>query len=95
MERLEAGSAKALVLVEENTRDLLSQAALDVFSHLLRLDPDFDFTQVLDTVLETVHAAMAEWVELHMEDLVAGLALEGHDMDSGDDASPRPTTLLS
>ncbi|KAE8783154.1 hypothetical protein D1007_43417 [Hordeum vulgare] len=88
MERLEAGSTKALALTEEKTRDLLSQAASDVFSHLLRLNQDFNLAEVLDLVPETVHAALAEWVEVQVEDLVARLAPEGHDMDSGDDASP-------
>ncbi|KAE8789752.1 hypothetical protein D1007_35960 [Hordeum vulgare] len=77
VERLEVGSAKALALAKERTRDLLSQAASDVFSHLLRLDPDFDFTVVLDPVPKTIHAALAEWVEVHVEDLVARLAPKG------------------
>ncbi|KAE8816597.1 hypothetical protein D1007_05939 [Hordeum vulgare] len=95
MERLEVGSAKALTLAEEKSRDLLRQAASDVFSHILRLDPDFDFAEVLDSVPETFHAALAEWVEVHVEDLVARLAPEGHGVDFGDDASPYSTTLLS
>ncbi|KAE8778560.1 hypothetical protein D1007_48514 [Hordeum vulgare] len=86
MEHLEACSTKALALAEEMIRDLLSQAALDVFSHLLPLDPDFDFAEVLDPVSKTVHSALAEWVEVHVEDLVARLVPEGHGMDSSDDA---------
>ncbi|KAE8820774.1 hypothetical protein D1007_01082 [Hordeum vulgare] len=87
-ERLEVGSMKALALTEEKSRDLLSQVALDIFSDLLRLDPDFDFAEVLDPVSETVRAALAEWVNVHMEDLVARLAPEGHGVDSDDDTSP-------
>ncbi|KAE8803945.1 hypothetical protein D1007_20101 [Hordeum vulgare] len=94
VERLEAGSAKAPALSKEKSRDLLSQAACEAFSHLLRLNPYFDFTEVLDPVPETVHAALAEWVEVHVEDLVARLDLEGHGMDSSDDASHRHFALL-
>ncbi|KAE8793591.1 hypothetical protein D1007_31750 [Hordeum vulgare] len=53
MEHLEAGAAKAFALTEENGRDLLSQAAPDVFSHLLGVEPDCDFAAVLDLVSET------------------------------------------
>ncbi|KAE8818281.1 hypothetical protein D1007_03911 [Hordeum vulgare] len=88
VERLEAGSAKALALPEEKSRDLLSQEASNVFSHLPCLDPDFDFAEVLDPVPETVRAAWAEWVEVHVENLVARLAPEGHGMYPDDDASP-------
>ncbi|KAE8771037.1 hypothetical protein D1007_57129 [Hordeum vulgare] len=88
MERLEAGATKALALAEEKSRDLLSQEASDVFNHLLCLDRDFDFTAVLDPVPETIRAALAEWVEVHMEDLVARIAPEGPCVGSGDDASP-------
>ncbi|KAE8792254.1 hypothetical protein D1007_33189 [Hordeum vulgare] len=87
MEHLEVSAEKALALAEEKSRDLLGQAASNVFSHLLRLDPDFDFASVLDPVLETIRAALAEWVEVHVEYLVTRLALEGHDMDSDDDVS--------
>ncbi|KAE8787135.1 hypothetical protein D1007_38911 [Hordeum vulgare] len=54
MERLEESVGKALAFTEEKRRDLLGEAASDVFSHHLRLDPDFDFASVLDTVLETI-----------------------------------------
>ncbi|KAE8799167.1 hypothetical protein D1007_25449 [Hordeum vulgare] len=50
LEHLEVGAAKALALADEKSHDLLSQAASDVFSHLLRLDPDFDFAPVLETI---------------------------------------------
>ncbi|KAE8779918.1 hypothetical protein D1007_47029 [Hordeum vulgare] len=88
MERLDASAAKALALVEVKSRDLLSQAASDVFSHLLCLDPDFYFSAVLDPLLETTHATLDEWVEIHVEYLVARLAPERHGVDTGDDASP-------
>ena len=87
VEHLEAGAEKALALAEEKSCNLLGQAALDVFSHLLRLDPDFDFASVLDPVPETICAALAEWVEVHVEDLVTRLAPEGCGASSGDDAS--------
>ncbi|KAE8767459.1 hypothetical protein D1007_61173 [Hordeum vulgare] len=50
VEHLEAGAEKAHVLAEEKSRDLLGQGASGVFSHLLCLDPDFDFVAVLDPV---------------------------------------------
>ncbi|KAE8785235.1 hypothetical protein D1007_41068 [Hordeum vulgare] len=50
VQHLVAGAEKALALAEEKSRDLLGQAASDVFNHLLRLDPDFDFASVLDPV---------------------------------------------
>ncbi|KAE8787130.1 hypothetical protein D1007_38906 [Hordeum vulgare] len=87
MEHLEAGAEKALALAEEKSRDLLRQDALDVFNHLLRLDPNFDFALVLDPVPETVRAALAEWVVVHVEDLMTRLAPEGRDMGSDDDVS--------
>ncbi|KAE8818539.1 hypothetical protein D1007_03671 [Hordeum vulgare] len=87
VEHLEAGAGKALALAEESSRDLLGQAASDVFSHLLRLDLDFDFASLLDLVPETIRAAMAEWVEVHVEDLVTRLAPEGYGAGSNDDVS--------
>ncbi|KAE8780204.1 hypothetical protein D1007_46694 [Hordeum vulgare] len=87
MEHLEAGAEEALVLAEEKSRDLLGQAASDVFSHLLYLDPNFDFALVLDPVPEMIRAALAEWVEVHVEDLVTMVAPEGRGMGSDDDAS--------
>ncbi|KAE8777195.1 hypothetical protein D1007_50050 [Hordeum vulgare] len=73
-ERLEARAEKVLTLAEEKSRDLLGQAVLDIFSHLLRLDPDFDFASVLDVVPRTIRTALPEWVEVHLEDLVSRLA---------------------
>ncbi|KAE8773137.1 hypothetical protein D1007_54759 [Hordeum vulgare] len=87
VEHFETSAEKALALAEEKSRDLLGQAALDVFSHLLRLDPDFDFASVLDLVRETIRAALPEWVEVHLEDLVTRLAPEGRGMCSDDDES--------
>ncbi|KAE8808770.1 hypothetical protein D1007_14863 [Hordeum vulgare] len=85
VERLEASAGKALALTEEKSRDLLGQAASDVFSHLLRLDHDFDFASVLDPMPETVRAALAEWVEVQVEDLVARLAPEDRCMGPDED----------
>ncbi|KAE8810884.1 hypothetical protein D1007_12383 [Hordeum vulgare] len=42
VEHLEASPEMALALEEEKSRDILFQAVSDIFSHLLRLDPDFD-----------------------------------------------------
>ncbi|KAE8803177.1 hypothetical protein D1007_20947 [Hordeum vulgare] len=85
VERLEASAGKAFALAEEKSRDLLGQATSDIFSHLLRLDPDFDFASVLDPVQETIRTTVAEWVEVHVEDMVARLAPEGRDMGSDED----------
>ncbi|KAE8783153.1 hypothetical protein D1007_43416 [Hordeum vulgare] len=87
MERLEAGAGKAHALAKEKSRDLLGQAASDFLSHLLRLDPEFDFVVVLDPVPETIRASLAEWVEVHVEDLETRLAPEGCGVGSDDDAS--------
>ncbi|KAE8769037.1 hypothetical protein D1007_59419 [Hordeum vulgare] len=82
VERLEAIAGKAFALAEEKSRDLLCQAASDVFSHLLRLDPDFDFASVLDPVPMTIRDALAEWVKVHVEELVARIIREGRGMGS-------------
>ncbi|KAE8783752.1 hypothetical protein D1007_42731 [Hordeum vulgare] len=58
VERLEASADKAFALVEENSCDLMGQGVSDVLSHLLRLDPDFDFASVLDPVPEMIRAAL-------------------------------------
>ncbi|KAE8799447.1 hypothetical protein D1007_25215 [Hordeum vulgare] len=87
VERFESGAEKAHTLVEERSRNLLGQGASDVFSHLLRLDPNFDFAAVLDLVPETIRAAQAEWVEVHVEDLVIRLAPECCGVSSDNDAS--------
>ncbi|KAE8795293.1 hypothetical protein D1007_29844 [Hordeum vulgare] len=88
VECLEAGAENVHALAEGKSRDLLDQAASNIFSHLLRFNPDFDFTAVLDPVPETIRTALAEWVEVHVEDLVRRLAPEGCGVTSGDDASP-------
>ncbi|KAE8793526.1 hypothetical protein D1007_31809 [Hordeum vulgare] len=82
MECLEAGAGKALALAQEK-------------SHLLRLDPYFDFAAVVDPVPEMIHAALDERVEVHVDDLVARLAPEGYGVDSCDDMSPSSAFLLS
>ncbi|KAE8776993.1 hypothetical protein D1007_50274 [Hordeum vulgare] len=46
VEHLEASAGKSLASMEEKSRDLLDQSASNVFSHLLRLDPGFDFALV-------------------------------------------------
>ena len=42
---------------------------------------------MLDPVLETIRAALAEWVEVQFEDLVTRLAPDGSGMSSGNDVS--------
>ncbi|KAE8821337.1 hypothetical protein D1007_00728 [Hordeum vulgare] len=84
MEHIDSGAEKPLAIAEEKRRDLLGQAASDVFSYLLRRDPDFDFASVLDPVLEMIRA-LAKWVKVHVEDLVTRLALEGRDVGSDGD----------
>ncbi|KAE8791514.1 hypothetical protein D1007_33959 [Hordeum vulgare] len=87
VERLQAGAEKAHALADGKRHDLLGQGASNIFSHLLRLDPDFDFAAVLDPVPEMICAALAEWVEVHVEDPVTSLAPEGGGMSCGDDVS--------
>ncbi|KAE8799195.1 hypothetical protein D1007_25482 [Hordeum vulgare] len=87
VECLEAGAEKTHALTEDKSRDLLRQSASDVFSHLLRLDPDFDFTAVLGLVPETIRDALAKWVEVHVEDLVTRLSPEGCGVSSDDTVS--------
>ncbi|KAE8786091.1 hypothetical protein D1007_40107 [Hordeum vulgare] len=77
VECLKGGVEKTHALAEEKSRDLLSQAASEVFRHLLCLDPDFDFVAVLGPVPETTRGVLAEWVEDHVEDLVTRHAYEG------------------
>ncbi|KAE8798932.1 hypothetical protein D1007_25775 [Hordeum vulgare] len=91
----EEGAEKAHTLAEDKSRDLLGQAASDVFSHLLHLDPDFDFAVVLGPVRETIRAALAEWVEVHGEDLVTRLVPEGCGLSSGNCMSPVSAALFS
>ncbi|KAE8793578.1 hypothetical protein D1007_31737 [Hordeum vulgare] len=95
VECLEAGAEKARTLAEEKGRDLLGQAASDVFSHLLCLDPDFDFAEVLSLVPEKICAALAEWVEVHVEDLMKRLAPKGCSVSSSNDVSSSFPSLFS
>ncbi|KAE8797063.1 hypothetical protein D1007_27849 [Hordeum vulgare] len=87
VECFEAGVEKSHALVEVKSRDLLGQGASDVFSHLLRLDPDFDFAAMLDPVLETIREALAKWVDVHLEDLLTRLASRDCGVSSGNDVS--------
>ncbi|KAE8776026.1 hypothetical protein D1007_51413 [Hordeum vulgare] len=59
MEHLEASAEKARALAEEKSREILGLAASDVFSYLLHLHHDIDFSSVLDPMLETIRAALA------------------------------------
>ena len=77
---LEGGAVRACQLVEEKSRDLLGRAISRVFSHLLSLDPDFDFSAVIAPVLGVTQGDLASWVDHHVDDLIT--------------ESPRPTMWL-
>ncbi|KAE8803212.1 hypothetical protein D1007_20988 [Hordeum vulgare] len=82
-----ANSTSARPAHLEKNHDLLGQVASDIYTHLLRLDPNFDFAELLGPVPETIRAALAEWVAVHVEDLVTRLAPEGCGVSSRNDAS--------
>jgi hypothetical protein len=98
VERLEGGAARARQLVEEKSRHLLAHAVSRIFSHLLRSDPHFDFGALTAPVPEVIEGALADWVDDHVDELMAELAPandddlltieEGgaDDADDGDDA---------
>lgn len=99
VERLKGGAEKVRQLVEEKSRDLLARASSCVFSHLLRFDPDFDFEAMTAPVPEVILGALGNWVEDHVDDLIAEftpvggedqLEVEEHGADDsdGDGASP-------
>ncbi|XP_020165789.1 uncharacterized protein [Aegilops tauschii subsp. strangulata] len=99
VERLEGSAEKVRQLVDEESRDLLARASTRVFSHLLRSDPDFDFQAVIDPVPRTIHDALGEWAEDHVDDLITRFTSDGLEDQHGaeehgaaisddDDASP-------
>jgi hypothetical protein len=74
--RLEDRASRARQLVEERSRDLLGRVFSCVFSHLLSLDPHFDFDAVIAPVPEVTQDVLVKWVDDHVDDLVAELTLE-------------------
>lgn len=99
MERLEEGAERVGEPVKEEGRNLLARAATRVFSHLFRLDPDFDFDAMIAPVLRVVRGALSEWVEDHMDALIAEFAsdgrgdqreAEGYETDDSDDDGASP-----
>ena len=86
--RLEAQSARAWQLVEERDRGLLQRAFSLVFSHLLNVDPNFDFDAAIAPVPIAVWGDMARWVEDHVDALVRAFTSENNGVvviaDEGD-----------
>nr|XP_020160305.1 uncharacterized protein LOC109745593 [Aegilops tauschii subsp. strangulata] len=74
--RLEDRAVRAHELVEERSRGLLGRAFSRVFSHLLNLDPHFDFNVVIAPVPGVIQGNLAGWVDDHVDDLVAEFAPE-------------------
>ena len=64
-------------LAEEKSRDLLARASSHVFRHLLRFDPNFDFDSVIAPMPEVIQGALGDWVEDHVDDLIAEFSLAG------------------
>lgn len=58
VERLEEGAERVGELVKEESRNLLARASTRVFSHLLRLDPDFDFDAMIAPVPWVIRGAL-------------------------------------
>ena len=76
MTRLEDQATRARELVEERSQGLLGHAFSRVFSHLLNLDPHFDFDAVIAPVPEVIQDNLAGWVDDHVDALVAEFAPE-------------------
>jgi hypothetical protein len=66
---------RARQLVEERSQEFLGHAFSRVFSYLFSLDPHFDFDAAIAPVPEVTQDAMAEWVDSHVDDLVAEFTL--------------------
>src|SRR3990170_1036630 len=79
VERLEDGAKKVDGILEEECRDLFSQAATRVFSHLLHADPNFDFDKVIAPVPEELRDGLTKAVEGHVDAL-----LRKYSCDSGE-----------
>src|SRR5215216_5612997 len=66
---------RARELIEERSRDLLGRAFSHVFSHLLNMNPHFDFDAVIAPVPGVIHGNLAGWVDEHVNALVAEFAV--------------------
>ncbi|KAE8792090.1 hypothetical protein D1007_33414 [Hordeum vulgare] len=74
MERFEAGAQQVGVLIEEESRDLVSQALTRLFSNLLRSNPHFDFEAAMAPVPKAICGALGKAVRDHVESLRAQFA---------------------
>ena len=76
MTRPEDWAARARELVEERSRGLLGCAFSRIFSHLLNLDPHFDFNVVLAPMPAATQDKLAKWVDGHVDALVKEMTPE-------------------
>ena len=91
---LEDRAARAHELIEERSRGLLGRVFSRVFSHLLNMNPHFDFDAVIAPVPGVIQGNLANWVDDHVDALVAEfvvaddavvIAAEGGDADDDDE----------
>ncbi|KAE8818252.1 hypothetical protein D1007_04130 [Hordeum vulgare] len=93
LERLEAGAQEVAGLIEEESRDLLSQALTSVFNNLFHIEPYFNFEAAIAPVLETSRGTLGKVVKDHVNALSAirprqlreSCGAMGHAVDEGDD----------
>ncbi|KAE8799161.1 hypothetical protein D1007_25547 [Hordeum vulgare] len=71
VERLEAGTQEVGALIEEECRDLLSQALTHVFTHLFHTYPHFDFEAAMAPVPDATCGALGKAVKDHVDALSA------------------------
>ena len=97
VEWLEGGAKKVGQIIEEECRNLLTQASKRVFSHLLRTNPCFDFEAVIAPIPEVIHDSLGEAVDDHVNTLNAQFVHESsedqggaeeNEGDDGGDVSP-------
>jgi hypothetical protein len=70
VKRLEDGAARMDDIIVAECRDLLSYAAMRVFSNLFRADTNFDFDRVMSPVPVELHDGIEKEVRDHVEALV-------------------------
>jgi hypothetical protein len=70
IEKLETASTSLDNGVEEEYRGLLGLAGTRVFSNLLRVDPAFDFSTVLQPVEHSAALKLAEGAKEHVDALI-------------------------
>ena len=76
MTRLEDQATRARELVEERSQGLLGHAFSRVFSHLLNLDPHFDFDAAIALMPEVIQDNLAGCMDDHVDALVSDFAPE-------------------